>query len=345
MKMSNVELLLHNLFSSLGTELYYKAPKEEIFANGKGRLVHPLRVLYKDVFLDKYVKGAIEDAASWVSKSFNGQIDYTSLDAVQYMIYGFLLTNLVYGVDMDTGKRNIYSLSHEAVEYALFMNVLYGVDRGLDEKRKNEKALDDLEYYNVCAKVKEPKYDTWLKKKINSTVELAKTEKIYKIYAYRVDKSHGGINRGFTITKPRECLDMNKTLFILMGMYNCISHRYIEFLKSGNIVYIKDLKGRSGLFTLNRDLLNGVYGAEEAELRIKKFENSVAVPYSKWEKIKEVDTYSSMLVPSLTVSPLAKSGISIDTIAVSGVLNKESVIKFLSQGYIKMGSDVLKIAK
>lgn len=109
--LSDIKMMLQVLMSDLESMIITKSTESmcKKVSNGKGHLLTPTGDIYKSVIDNSTTaRKAIEMSAYWVSKSFNGHIDYSSLKAVQYMIYGFLLTGLVYCVNVETGDRGIY---------------------------------------------------------------------------------------------------------------------------------------------------------------------------------------------------------------------------------------------
>lgn len=282
-----------------------------VYKNGGGDILIPIRML--QLRNTSQYENALYESASFMNDTyFNGQ--YLSIDdnnPLQCIMYGLLLNNLVYGIDVETGEKKIYTLSKMHLN-SMLKDGLLAEDTGKDVHSKTEKMIRSIES--------------------NSKIKQSfKTNNL--LYAYRLDDcKHEGTDfrKHFKPMSPRDFIDLNKTVLVPMQIYDVLSEEYLRLLEGKNIVYVETSDGRVGLFSLNREIQLMLFDKKRKATKGRDKE-LMELLKSSINTGTDIDRYSSMAIANLTASAYSSgvNRLSIDSIAVSYVLNKEESIKFM----------------
>lgn len=299
-----------------------------VCTNGGGDLLMPLRMSLENIMSSGQYINALYESASYLNDTyFNGE--YLSIDderPLQCILYGFLYEGLVYGIDIETGNKGIYTLSENHLKVMLD-NGLLVEDVGKDIISKVSKMIGGIEGNNKI-------------KQSLSTSNL--------IYAYRLDDckhEESDFRRHFKPMSPRDYIDLNKTVLVPMEIYDYLSEEYLKMLQSKHLFYIKTSDGRSGIFTLNEEVMSKIYSKKKKASK-DRVEKLGALFQASINTGSEIDRYSSVAIPNLTAS-VYSSGVNrlnIESIVISYALNSDESVRFLKGEPITINNETFDLS-
>lgn len=223
------------------------------FGTNSGDILVPPISLLDDIVNRRDVNLAFIESATMLNDVYCGG-RYLSIDderPLQCYMYAMLFHEMVYGIDIETGEKKLYTLSESVLRQGMYEGLWASVDGKSDIDLKVQKMIAGIRGNNKIIETLHARGNT--------------------IYAYRLDRAfHIGdvMSMHYTPVAPRTFIDLNKEVLIPYSIYKNLTERVMQYLN--NDAYIIKSGNRVTMATYDKQFLSIVFGEKHAEELIRR---------------------------------------------------------------------------
>lgn len=223
--------------------------------NGQGDILLPPITILDEGNLPQCVYRAFIESATLLNDIYCGG-RYLAIDderPLQCYMYAMLFHECVYGINIETGEKKLYTLSESVLRKGLYESMWTSVDGKSDIDLKVQRMIENIRGNNKV------------------------TETIYNggnyVYAYRLDRAfHIRDDRSmhYTPVAPRTFIDLNTEVLIPYSVYKNLTQFLINSMEKS--VYSVKYGNRVTMATYNKKVLDIIFDGKRASELLSKCE-------------------------------------------------------------------------